>query len=151
MPPPVSADPCPGQCLSASYPAVPDSIPRVREELTDFAQSAGATAEKLDAVRLAVSEAATNIVVHAYDGPPGEIRVSARVRQDDFLIEVSDDGLGLRPRIDGRGLGLGLALISQVADGFAIAARQGGGTEVEMRFELGPEDALAEPAGRGIA
>lgn len=151
MQPRVSPDTAPGEYLSRSYPAVADSVPRAREEVNEFAESAGATAEQLDAIRLAVSEAATNVVVHAYAGSAGEIRLNACVDEDDLLIEVADEGLGLRPRINPRGLGVGLALISQVADAFTIATRDSGGTEVQMRFGLGLEDAFREPAGRGAA
>ena len=151
MQPCLSAEPTPDEYLSRSYPAVADSIPRAREEVSEFAESAGATAEQLDAIRLAVSEAATNVVVHAYGGSPGEIRLNACVDEDDLLIEVADEGLGLRPRIDGPGLGVGLALISRFADAFTIATRDSGGTEVQMRFGLGLEDAFREPAGRSAA
>ena len=147
----LSADLVPGERLNRSYPAVADSVPRARAEVTGFAESAGATAQQLDAIRLAVSEAATNVVIHAYEGSPGEIRLIACVDADDLWIEVVDAGLGLRPRIDGPGLGVGLALISQVADGFAIATRESGGTEVKMRFGLGLGDELRESAGPSAA
>jgi anti-sigma regulatory factor (Ser/Thr protein kinase) len=145
----LSADLVPGDHLSRSYPAVADSVPRARDEAKEFAQSAGASATQLDAIRLAVSEAATNVVIHAYDGSAGDIRLCASVDDEDLWIEVSDEGMGLRPRIDGPGLGVGLALISQVADAFTIANRDSGGTEVQMRFGLGVRDGFGEPAGCG--
>jgi serine/threonine-protein kinase RsbW len=126
-----------GESLSRCYPAVADSVSRARDALSRFAESAGATTEQLDAIRLAVSEAATNIVVHAYGGHPGEIRVDARLASGELSIQVADDGLGMRPNIDSPGLGVGLALISQVADAFTISKRSSGGTEVQMRFDLG--------------
>ena len=126
-----------GDSLSKCYPAVADSVPRARNALSEFAVSAGATGEQLDAIKLAVSEAATNVVVHAYDGRPGEIRLDARLASGELWIEVADDGQGMRPRIDTPGLGVGLSLISQLADGFTIAKRSSGGTEVHMRFDLG--------------
>jgi len=151
MQPGLSADLAPGDYLSRSYPAVADSVPRAREEAKGFAESAGASEDQLDAIRLAVSEAATNVVVHAYDGAPGEIQLNACVDEEALWIEVADEGVGLRPRIEGRGLGVGLALISQVTDAFTIATRESGGTEVQMRFGLGLEDSLGEPAGRSAA
>ncbi|HEY1509007.1 MAG TPA: ATP-binding protein [Solirubrobacteraceae bacterium] len=113
-----------------------DSVPRAREALSKFAQSAGVTGDQLDAVRLAVSEAATNAVVHAYEGEPGQIQVDAGLGSGGLWVLVADDGYGMRPRIDSPGLGVGLALISQVCDEFAIAKRSSGGTEVHMRFGL---------------
>jgi serine/threonine-protein kinase RsbW len=136
-----------GESLSRCYPAVADSVPRARDALSRLAESAGATTEQLDAIRLAVSEAATNIVVHAYGGHPGEIRVEARLASGELWIQVADDGLGMRPNIDSPGLGVGLALISQMADGFAVSKRSSGGTEVQMRFDLGIEQMLRSQRG----
>jgi serine/threonine-protein kinase RsbW len=133
-----------GERLCKRYPAVAESVPRAREALSTLAESAGATSEQLDAIRLAISEAATNVVVHAYDGHPGDIHVEARLASGELWIRVADDGLGLRPNLDrvrpnieSPGLGVGLAVISQVADAFAISTRSPGGTEVQMRFNLG--------------
>jgi anti-sigma regulatory factor (Ser/Thr protein kinase) len=125
-----------GQTLSYSYPAVADSVPRAREALSKFAQSVGVRGDQLDAIRLAVSEAATNAVVHAYEGDAGQIQVDAALGSGDLWVLVADDGYGMRPRIDSPGLGVGLALISQVCDEFAIAKSASGGTEVRMRFGL---------------
>lgn len=124
------------QTLSYSYPAVADSVPRAREALSKFAQSAGVSGDQLDAIRLAVSEAATNAVVHAYEGDAGQIQVDAGLASGDLWVLVADDGYGMRPRIDSPGLGVGLSLISQVCDEVTIAKRSSGGTEVRMRFGL---------------
>jgi anti-sigma regulatory factor (Ser/Thr protein kinase) len=126
-----------GQSLNECHPALASSVPRAREALTALAQRAGATAEQLDAVRLAASEALTNVVVHAYRGSPGAIHVSAAVTSGELWILIADDGCGLHPRSDRPGLGLGFALIAQASDDFVIVQRSGGGTELRMRFNLG--------------
>ena len=87
-------------------------------------------------MRLAVSEAMTNSVLHAYRGEPGQIHVNAAIVSGELWILVSDDGCGLEPRADRPGLGLGLGLISQVSDDFAIVSRASGGTEVRIRFNI---------------
>lgn len=124
--------------VAQSYPAVPDSVPRARRSVVDLASDAGATPEKLDAIRLATSEALTNAVVHAYAGAPGKVHVSAALRDGELSVSVADDGRGLAPRVDRRGMGLGLALIAEAADEVAILKRPGGGTEVQMRFAVSP-------------
>ncbi len=138
-----------GDWLHECYPAEADSVSRARDALGAFAQSAGATTEQLDAIKLAVSEAATNVVVHAYEGHPGDLYIEGRLASGEFWIRVADDGLGLRPNIDrarpnihSPGLGVGLAVISQVADAFAISTRSPRGTDVQMRFNLGVARAL---------
>jgi anti-sigma regulatory factor (Ser/Thr protein kinase) len=78
----------------------------------------------------------TNSVLHAYRGSPGLIYVNAAVASGELWILISDDGCGLEPRADRPGLGLGLGLISQVTDDFAVVSRATGGTEVRIRFNL---------------
>lgn len=122
--------------LNETYPATPQAVAEARAKLARFAADAGATPEQVDSVRLAVSEALTNSVIHAYRGEPGSVYVNAAFVSGELWILISDDGCGLTPSADRPGLGLGLGLISQVADDFAIVSRASGGTEVRIRFNL---------------
>src|SRR5690242_16527813 len=88
-----------GQTLSHTYPAVADSVTRAREALSSFARSAGASGDQLDSIRLAVSEAATNVVVHAYDDVPGKIQLDAGLTSDELWVLIADDGGGMRPQV----------------------------------------------------
>jgi anti-sigma regulatory factor (Ser/Thr protein kinase) len=141
--------------LIETFEATPGSVVEARIRLAGFAAGAGATSSQVDAVRLAVSEAMTNAVVHAYRGEPGRIYVNAAVVSSELWILIADDGCGLQPRADRPGLGLGLGLISQVSDDFAIVSRASGGTEVRIRFNLadaGPQAPVVEPeAGRRVS
>jgi anti-sigma regulatory factor (Ser/Thr protein kinase) len=137
-----------GQTLSYTYPAVADSVPRAREAMSSFARSVGVTDDQLDSIRLAVSEAATNVVVHAYDDESGRIQLDAGLSSGELWVLIADDGLGMRPDIPSPGLGFGLSLISQVCDEFEIAKRSSGGLEVRMRFALGSGIKWAEGTGR---
>ena len=108
----------------------------LRVAVTRFAKSAGVTGELLDQLRLAVSEAVTNVVLHAYVGAaePGPVRLAARVDGGAIEVTVADDGRGMVPRIDSPGLGLGLPLIAQTTDTFDVHQSEGGGTEMRMSF-----------------
>jgi len=90
------------------------------------------------AIALCVTEAVTNVLIHAYrDRPgPGPARVEGSVAADALWIAVRDEGVGLVPRLDSPGLGLGLALILQTASEALFQTCAGGGTEVRMRFPL---------------
>jgi anti-sigma regulatory factor (Ser/Thr protein kinase) len=130
--------------LIQSYPAIPTSVPVARRELTEYAVRAGASSEQLEAVRLAASEALTNVVVHAYRGYAGRIYVNADLAGDELWICIGDDGCGLQSNYESPGLGVGLALIAQASDGLTIMNRGSGGTEVRMRFRL---EAAQVPSG----
>jgi anti-sigma regulatory factor (Ser/Thr protein kinase) len=92
-----------------------------------------------DGIALAVSEAVTNVVVHAYiDAPePGDVEVFAERHPGDGLeIQVCDDGRGMRPRRDSPGLGVGLPIVARLAQRFRVETRPGGGTAVSMLFAV---------------
>jgi serine/threonine-protein kinase RsbW len=124
--------------LSGSYPATPEVIGKLRQELAGFAAAAGLNGEALDDVRLAVSEAVTNVVRHAYSGEPGLVHVTAGLLANELWILIADDGCGFNTPSTDPGLGMGLVLITSVCHEFALAERADGGTEARMRFLLGP-------------
>ena len=128
---------CRAEVLNESYPALPEAVPLARHLVADVAAAAGAGGERLEEIRLAVSEALTNAVVHAYpDGVAGWFQVVAAVASGELWVLISDDGRGLHAGNDTGGLGIGLSLISALSDEFAIVNRASGGTEVQMRFDL---------------
>jgi stage II sporulation protein AB (anti-sigma F factor) len=123
--------------LNERYPAVPGSVPRARKALSAFATEAGMAGDQLEGVRLVVSEAISNAVLHAYDGDDGEIQVTAAVVPGELWILIADDGAGLRAeRTENRGLGLGLGWMAQFSDGLTLVTRSSGGLEVRLRFDL---------------
>jgi anti-sigma regulatory factor (Ser/Thr protein kinase) len=134
-----------GRSLDLDLPAVPASCSHARHAVREALTGA---AVDIAAVDLAVTEAVTNVVVHAYrdraaaDGP-GRVRVAVTIRDEAAWIVVADQGVGMAPRPDSPGLGMGLSLIAGVCAGLDIEQRHDG-TWVHMRFALdaaarGPE------------
>jgi serine/threonine-protein kinase RsbW len=124
--------------------AIAENVPRVRRDAVCFAQEHGVPASVLSDVRLAVSEAVTNSVMHAFrdHAEPGRVTVSMTVTLAENAVEalVVDDGIGMTPRDDSPGLGLGLGLIRHLTHEADHRRPAGGvGTEVWMRFRFGPE------------
>jgi serine/threonine-protein kinase RsbW len=130
------------RCVSFSLPARPAVIPTIRNDIVALAARAGATDEQLEDIRLAVSEALTNVVVHAYPEEPGLLHVTVGVGGGELTLLIADDGCGLNTPSRHPGLGWGLALIAQAGSQFTIAQRAEGGTEARIRFPLG----TGEPA-----
>ena len=108
----------------------------IRHSLSDFARGQGVREEVISAAGLAVSEATTNAVVHAYADAdePGAVTVLAGIEEGHLWVTVCDEGRGMRPRPDSPGLGLGLPLVATLADHFEVQARVGGGSRVRMAF-----------------
>ena len=125
--------------LTLERPAVPASVRELRAALVDFARACGASAPVLDAVALAVTEATTNVVRHAYGdqaADPGPIDVSASAVGGELIVTVADRGDGLRAGRASPGLGLGLALIARSADRIDLRTSGDGGVEIRMAFAL---------------
>jgi serine/threonine-protein kinase RsbW len=125
--------------LDASYPAQPPQVAAIRRATSAAAKRAGAGVATLIRLELAVSEAATNVVLHAYRAPSagGLIHVLAYVVRGTFDVTIRDNGCGMAPRSDSPGMGMGLSLMASEADRFEVRTVDGGGTEVRMRFLLG--------------
>lgn len=126
--------------LDISYPALASQIPAIRHDVGEVAREVGADDYVLLQVNLAVSEAATNAIQHAYRDRPaadaGDVRVVVRASDDLLAVHIHDDGIGLTPRTDSPGLGLGLCLMAHETARFEIRKRLDGGTEVVLHFQL---------------
>ena len=125
--------------LHTGYPAVPESCPRARRAVR---AALDGLAIDLAAVELAVSEAVAKAVVHAYRDrepgePPGRVSVTVAVEPTDVRVVVADDGVGMIPRDDSPGLGIGLRLIAELCDELLIVEGDAG-TRVHMRFACRP-------------
>jgi anti-sigma regulatory factor (Ser/Thr protein kinase) len=113
--------------------ATPAAVPRVRRAVVDFAELHG-VGNGPD-VALAVSEAITNAVLHAYrDQSPGPVRVVACAEPDRLVVVVRDYGCGMSPNPDSPGLGLGLSVIGGLATELNIERPDDGGTRLRMCF-----------------
>ena len=117
-------------------PAIPASVRLLRDAAVDFATTCGLSPEKLDAVRLAVSEAASNAVIHGYRGDPGPVALTAWSVDRKLWVLVTDEGCGCQTPPAAPGLGMGLALIASSCDEFTRLERADGGTEAQMRFSV---------------
>lgn len=123
--------------LQESWRAEPSAVPRARAAVVALARAAGASPEAIDDVRLAVSEAVTNVVMHAYvGGPPGPLHVSARIRGRHLAVDIRDEGGGLRARPDSPGLGVGLPLMAAVTESLRLSTADGEPSCVSMTFDL---------------
>jgi serine/threonine-protein kinase RsbW len=121
--------------FSEAFPAAAESVARARSAIAEFASAAGIEGEQLDAVRLTVSEAVTNVVVHGYPDGDGTFYLTAAASVDQVRVMVVDDGRGLRTDSDRPGLGLGLPLMARLSDGFAVEPSASGGVEVRLQFD----------------
>jgi serine/threonine-protein kinase RsbW len=129
-----------GHIVRLTIPARPEYITLGRLALTAIAGVRPLSDETLHDLKLALTEACTNSVKHAYaDGGEGIVDILYELEPDRLAVEVGDAGPGFEPG-DGNGLdgddlsegGLGIEIIRAVTDEVEIAEREGGGSR--LRF-----------------
>ncbi|MFD2369620.1 anti-sigma B factor RsbW [Brevibacillus sp. GCM10020057] len=128
--------------ISLRLPSLPDYLGVARLTVSAVAHRLGFSFDEIEDIKLAVGEACSNAVIHAYrpDEQDGVIALDCHVYPDRLVIAVTDEGRGLESEIApdqlgpiyaGRGVeeldegGLGLYLIHALMD------------EVEIRSENG--------------
>jgi serine/threonine-protein kinase RsbW len=133
-----------GSDVRLTLPARPENVAVVRHVLGAFAEALQLPADLVEDMRLAVTEACTNVVRHAYEGDEtGPIDVVIRPDGDRLDLIVSDRGRGIGPSSDVDGPGLGLPLISALADSVELERLPIRGSKVAMSFRCRPRLGVA--------
>jgi serine/threonine-protein kinase RsbW len=121
------------RAITLRIPAKPEYITLCRLALTGLAQLREIDDDKMADLKLALTEAVSNSVRHAYRaGAGGYVEVVYELQPDRLGISVADDGEGFdpdeAPSFDDDELsegGLGIAIIKTIADEFEIRSRPG--------------------------
>ena len=122
-----------------TLPARPENVAVVRHVLGAFAEALQLPDSVIEDMRLAVTEACTNVVRHAYaDGEPGPVEILIRPEGDTLQVVVSDRGRGIGPSDDTMGPGLGLPLIAALAHSLEILPSEESGSRLQMSFLRSP-------------
>ena len=124
-----------GSDVCLTLPARPENVAVVRHVLGAFAEALQLPDPVIEDMRLAVTEACTNVVRHAYaDGEPGPVEILIRPEGDTLQVVVSDHGRGLGPSQDTSGPGLGLPLIAALTHSLEIEQAKSSGSRLRMSF-----------------
>jgi serine/threonine-protein kinase RsbW len=128
-----------GGVVALTIPARPEFIALGRLALTGLARTRALSQEVVADLKLALTEACSNSVRHAYDeGRLGVVQIRYELSPDRFVIEVDDEGSGFDPRTIERAQeeldegGLGIAIIRALTDELEIGSRPEGGSR--LRF-----------------
>jgi stage II sporulation protein AB (anti-sigma F factor) len=129
--------------LRLEFVSLPANVGVARNAIATFAVQIPFTLNEVDEIRLAVSEAVTNAVVHAYPGTAGWVRVTAGIADGELELTVEDEGCGipdpLAARVatcttDPERMGLGFSFMESFMDLVEVSPGPSGrGTRVLMR------------------
>ena len=120
----------------------------VRVAVAAFATQLNPTLEEVADLKTAVSEAVTNVVIHAYREKTGKVRIECSVREKEMPVTVIDYGVGIeniekameplyttRPELDRSGMGF--AFMEAFMDELEVESQPGQGTTVRMKKKFG--------------
>jgi serine/threonine-protein kinase RsbW len=117
-----------------TIPAKPEYISLSRLALAGLSRVRPLSDETLADLKLALTEACSNSVRHAYEEAGGHVSISFELRDDRLIVEVADDGSGFEPAASGGNGdeselsegGLGIAIIRSIADEVEIGGGASG-------------------------
>jgi serine/threonine-protein kinase RsbW len=128
--------------LRLTLPATAENVIVVRQAVAGLGEALGLPGSRIADLKTVIGEACNNVVLHAYEGEPGPLQVTAEPRSGELEVQVSDRGRGFRPRAHqgDESLGLGLPLIAALSDSFEISGGPGKGSRTTIRFGYTPPD-----------
>lgn len=116
-----------------------------------FASQLDPTIEELADIKTAVSEAVTNCIIHAYENRIGIVRIDAKLKDNEIIIEISDHGKGIenieaakeplyttKPNLERSGMGF--TIMESFMDNVKVESIVGLGTRVTMSKKIKKED-----------
>ena len=127
-------DPPSAEPLELAVPAVASSLRDIRAAAKRWLTTIDARPEDVMDVLLAVGEATSNVVEHAYGPRGGVVHVRLELQRPDVVVTVRDTGHWRSPRGDNRGRGT--HIIQAVTDEVTID-RHSNGTELVIRRRVG--------------
>ncbi len=133
--------------LRVVVPARAENVAVLRRAVTGLGDAVGLEPGDLADLQTIITEAAMNVVQHAYEDSEGPLEMTAGRRGDGLEVAIHDEGAGFRPRPADPGKGdlrLGLPLIAALSDGFEISGGPGLGTMVKVRKLIAPTSERSE-------
>lgn len=125
-------------------PSQPDNLSIIRDFVAKVASKVGFNNDEASKIELAVDEACTNVIKHAYENNSNQvIDIQIRVDKKKLTITVTDKGKGFNPDNvktpdlnqsikEGRGGGLGICLIRTLMDKVDFQIKPGTKNQVKM-------------------
>ena len=111
-----------GRTVLLTIPAKPEYITLSRLALSGLSRVRSFADDTLADLKLALTEACSNSVRHAYGDGDGHVHITFELRDDRLIVEVADDGSGFEPAAERKPAdelvegGLGIAIIRSIAD-----------------------------------
>jgi anti-sigma regulatory factor (Ser/Thr protein kinase) len=130
--------------LKVSVEAKASELAQIRRAVAELVKELGADEEAVARIAIAVNEACSNVVSHAYgDDEAGTVEVEAWAGERDVVFSIRDSGTPLAQRPAGStDAGLGVYLIASLSDDCELRNPEEGGNEILLGFRLNGDERL---------
>ena len=120
-----------------------------------FASQLDPTIEELADIKTAVSEAVTNCIIHAYENRQGIIKINAKLKENQLIIQITDNGKGIenvdvakeplyttKPNLERSGMGF--TIMESFMDTMQVESIVGLGTKITLTKIIKKEEENTE-------
>ena len=116
-----------------------------------FVSQLDPTIEELADIKTAVSEAVTNCIIHGYEDKQGIVKIKAKLKQNQIIIEISDQGKGIEniniakeplytTKANLERSGMGFTIMESFMDSMEVQSIVGLGTKIIMTKTIGQRE-----------
>lgn len=128
--------------LTIEFTAIPENVPLARVAIAAFAAQLDFTIDDLEEVKVLVSEAVGNAIIHGYHGAPGAtVKIKVMLVDQTLTIQVEDSGRGIEDiaqameagySTDPERMGLGFVFMKSFTEDMRVDSSPGRGTRVTL-------------------
>lgn len=137
--------------MLVEFDAVGENEGFARVVIAAFVARLNPTLEELGDIKVAVSEAVTNAIIHGYEGTTGKVRITAQLEESELTIKVTDFGRGLADvdkameplfttKPEEERSGMGFSFMEAFTDKLQVVSGLGEGPTVTMVKTMGVQN-----------
>ncbi len=134
--------------ISIILDAISENEAFARVSVSAFATQLNPTLEQLEDIKMAISEAVTNAIIHGYDGiENGQVYINCKIAKDTLYIEIEDKGKGIeniekameplytsKPEMERSGMGF--TVMEAFMDNIKVISEIGKGTKIYLEKKI---------------
>ena len=134
--------------ISIILDAISENEAFARVSVSAFATQLNPTLEQLEDIKMAISEAVTNAIIHGYDGiENGQVYINSKIAKDTLYIEIEDKGKGIeniekameplytsKPEMERSGMGF--TVMEAFMDNIKVISEIGKGTKIYLEKKI---------------
>lgn len=137
--------------MLVEFDAVGENEGFARVVIAAFVSKVNPTLEEMSDIKVAVSEAVTNAIIHGYEGTRGRIRIFAKLNDSRLTVRITDFGKGMEDieqameplfttKPEEERSGMGFSFMEAFTDELDVESKPGEGTTVTMAKVMGVQN-----------